>query len=517
MLSTGQTIRTGGLRLRWAAAASLCAIFLAASLPQQSLAQTGATQNPYPSWGTQAGPQARLKYSPVTAAVTVSATDFEGSVPGAAATTEVLPLSLDDAIRRGLETNLGLRLTQQQQQVASGERSRALQPLLPLATATGYTSVEQINLAAQGFSASALARLQPIIGDVTVSPIVKFQSTDGQANLSWTMFSLPNWEQYQAAKLNQAVAGDTAANSQQTVVLNVGQAYLQCLADAAQLENTRSLLDLDKKLLDDAVAEHQAGVAANLDELRARVQYQTQQQAVIAADNALQKQEIALRRMIGLRTAQPIQLTDMVPYAELDAESLPEMKTKALASRADYLGQQAQVAAAERQRSAAKWQRLPTLSFSGFYGVIGITQGPYRGDFFAGGTLAMPLFNEAKIRGDRDVAESQLQQTRSQLDDMKTHIDAELRTALLDVQTGRSLVEVARSNLALSTKELEQANDRFAAGVDDNLAVVQAQSTLSAAQSQLVDSLYRYNYAKLQLARAMGTVDKQYGEYLRGK
>jgi outer membrane protein TolC len=129
----------------------------------------------------------------------------------------------------------------------------------------------------------------------------------------------------------------------------------------------------------------------------------------------------------------------------------------------------------------------------------------------------MPLFNEAKIRGDRDVAESQLQQQRSQLDDMKTHIDAELRTALLDVETGRTLVEVARSNLALSTKELEQANDRFAAGVDDNLGVVEAQSTLAAAQSQLVNSLYSYNVAKLQLARAMGTVDKQYGEYLKGK
>jgi outer membrane protein TolC len=464
------------------------------------------------------GPAAPLDYRPVTASVTVSSTDFQGSVPGGAATTDVLPLSLDDAIRRGLETNLGLRLTQQEQQVASGERSQALQPLLPIVTGTGYTSIQQVNLAAQGFSSTALAKLSPLLPPgIVINPIVKFQSTDGQANLSWTMFSLPNLEQYRAAKLQQVAVADTASNSRQTVVLNVGQAYLQALADAAQLENAKSLLDLDKKLLDDAVAEHQAGVAANLDELRARVQYQTQQQAVIAADNALAKQEIALRRLIGLRTSQPIQLTDMVPYADLDAETLPAMRARAYESRADYLGQQAQVQVAERQRSAAKWERLPTLSFSGFYGVIGITQGPYRGDFFAGGTLAMPLFNEAKLRGDRDVAESQLQQQKSNLEDMKSHIDADLRTALMDVETGRSLVAVARSNLALSTKELEQANDRFAAGVDDNLGVVQAQSTLSAAQSQLVDSLYRYNLAKLQLARAMGTVDRQYGEYLRGK
>jgi outer membrane protein TolC len=515
VFSKKKTFRRGVLKL---ATAAVWALLMGLVLMQGSRAEGQSQSSPYPAWGSQAGPQAPLKYSPVTAAVTVTSKDFEGSVPGGAATGEVLPLSLDDAIRRGLETNLGLRLNQQGQQVASGQRSRALQPLLPAATATGYTSIQQVNLAAIGFRASALSSIGRITGsDVMIPEIVKFQTTNGQANLSWTMLSLPNWERYQAAKLEETAAGDTAVDSRQTVVLNVGQAYLECLADAAQLDNAKSLLDLDKKLLDDAVAEHEAGVAANLDELRARVQYQTQQQAVIAADNALKKQEIALRRMIGLRTAQAIQLTDMVPYAELDAETLPAMRTKAYEARADYLGQQAQVAAAERQRSAAKWVRLPTLSFSGFYGVIGITQGPYRGDFFAGGTLAMPLFNEAKIRGDRDVAESQLQQQKSQLDDMKTHIDAELRTALLDVETGRTLVEVARSNLALSTKELEQANDRFAAGVDDNLGVVQAQSTLSAAQSQLVNSLYSYNVAKLQLARAMGTVDRQYGEYLRGK
>ena len=55
--------------------------------------------------------------------------------------------------------------------------------------------------------------------------------------------------------------------------------------------------------------------------------------------------------------------------------------------------------------------------------------------------------------------------------------------------------------LDLATRALSDANDRFAAGVDDNLPVVQAQATLSQAQSQLIADTLTYNQAKLGLAR----------------
>ena len=85
---------------------------------------------------------------------------------------------------------------------------------------------------------------------------------------------------------------------------------------------------------------------------------------------------------------------------------------------------------------------------------------------------------------------------------------------MLDVQSSNDLVKVAKSNVDLATQELQDASDRFSAGVDDNLPVVQAQATLAQAQSTLVNTLYQYNQSKLRLARNTGVVDTQYRVYL---
>jgi outer membrane protein TolC len=77
-------------------------------------------------------------------------------------------------------------------------------------------------------------------------------------------------------------------------------------------------------------------------------------------------------------------------------------------------------------------------------------------------------------------------------------------------------VSVAKSNLDLATTELDQSTQRFRAGIDDNLPLVQAQSTLADAQSQYVSTVYQYNQAKLGLARNLGIIDTQYQAYLKG-
>jgi outer membrane protein TolC len=130
------------------------------------------------------------------------------------------------------------------------------------------------------------------------------------------------------------------------------------------------------------------------------------------------------------------------------------------------------------------------------------------------GTLSFPIFREASIRGETDAARAQLQSVHLELTDLHDKIDQQLQTAVLDVRTAQRLVEVARSNEALAKQALEDETDRFKAGVDDTLPLVQAQSTLASAQSTLVESLYQFNVSKLQLARATGLLEQQYKNYL---
>ncbi len=444
---------------------------------------------------------------------------YYGSVTTLPATDGVKPLTLDQAIAMGIEHNLAMIEAREQEKSAKAQRLESLQPLLPTITAQADSGAHQINLAALGFSSSLFEKAAPDFPGLdisTIKTIVKVNTTDAMANYSQTLFSLPNIDRYKAAKANEVAAYYSKQSSRGLVVLNVGNEYLQALALGAQVDNAKALLQADQVLLNQTVAEHQAGTAANLDELRARVQFQTQQQAVITAEVNFQKAKIALNREIGLPAEQDIQLTDTEPYADLATMNIDQAKEVAYRSRQDYQGLQAQVRAARLQRKAAKWERLPTLDFQGNYGVTGVTGGLYHGTFVAMGTLTVPLFQEAKFRGDSGVAAANLSNLMEQLASLKEQINQQLRDSILDVESATELVRVARSNVQLAQKELEQTTERFQAGVDDNLPVVQAQATLADAETTLVKTTAQHNEAKLGLARNLGIVDTQYATFLHG-
>jgi outer membrane protein TolC len=444
---------------------------------------------------------------------------YYGSVSTLPPTDAVKPLGLDEAIRMGIEHNLALVEAREQELRAKARTLNSLQPLLPTITAQADSGAHQINLAAEGFSGNILRQIAPLYPNLdfsTVSSIVKVNVTDALVNYSQTLFSLANIDRYKAAKENARAAYFNTQSSRGLVVLSVGTAYLQALALGSQVDNARALLEADQLLLNQTIAEHQAGTAANLDELRARVQFQSQEQAVIAAEVNFKKAKIALNREIGLPAEQEIQLTDAEPYADLAVMNIDQAKQLAYNSRQDYQGLQAQIRAAQLQRRAAKWERLPTLNFQGNYGVTGITGGLYHGTFVALGSLNLPLFQEAKFRGDSGVAAENLTSLNEQMASLKEQINQQLRDSILDVQSATELVRVAQSNVELARKELEQTTDRFQAGVDDNLPVVQAQATLASAETNLVNTTSQHNRAKLGLARNLGIVDTQYATFLHG-
>jgi outer membrane protein TolC len=255
-------------------------------------------------------------------------------------------------------------------------------------------------------------------------------------------------------------------------------------------------------------------VGTNLDVLRARVQVQSEQQALVRAQNTFAKDKIALNRLIGLPAEQELTLTDAVPYAELAEMPLDQARALAYQRRKDLLGLTAQLEVAQRAQKAVKYERLPSLAFDGNYGVLGVTHGSYHGVFSAQGTLKIPLFEEGRFRGESEVAAAQEIALRHQIESLRVTIDAQIRASRLDVESSAELVQVARSNVELATEELLDTRDRFAAGVADNLPVVEAQATLAAAQSRLVATEFQFNQAKLTLARNTGVVETQYNQYL---
>jgi len=257
------------------------------------------------------------------------------------------------------------------------------------------------------------------------------------------------------------------------------------------------------------------GLIASIDLLRARVEFQTQQQRLIAAENQVAIDKLTLARVIGLPNGQEFQLTDSTPYKSLDGMTQEQALQRAYSTRPDFLSAQAQVRAAELAYQAVAAENYPSLSTNTNYGDIGSPNfGSSHGTLGFAFTLNVPIFQGSRVRADKLQADSALQQRKAELADLGGQIDDQVRTAFLNLKSSSELVSVAENNIDLANQTLAQARDRFRAGVADNLEVVQAQESVASANQSYIASLYAFNLAKISLAQAMGVAEQLALQYL---
>lgn len=309
----------------------------------------------------------------------------------------------------------------------------------------------------------------------------------------------------------------TYKDARDLVVLAVGYVYLQTIADEARIETAAAQVKTGQALFDQATDRFNAGTSPAIDALRAKVELQTRQQQLIQAKNDYAIQKLTVARVIGLAPGQQFDLTDKSPYAPLDGITVEEALAHAYANRSDYQAAMADVRAMEFSRKAAVAGYYPTVSFASDYGIAGQHLSSNHGVFDIRGTVNIPIFQGGSVHGDVLQADAQLQQSRDRAENLRAQIDADVRTAIFNLQSSAQQVEVARSNIDLAGQTLTQSIDRFAAGVTDTVEVVQSQEAVASANERYISSLYNYNYAKISLARAVGRAEDGVREYFKGK
>jgi outer membrane protein TolC len=434
---------------------------------------------------------------------------YSGSVPSSPVP-GVLKLSLQDAIDRGLQQNLGQLLASADIQSARGQRWQQLSALLPHVTASPYIDVSQVNLKEFGFSFPALP-------GVSIPTIVgPFSYFDARASLTQNLFNWKAVEGERASTQHLQSSEHTYKDARDLVVLAVGYNYLLAIADQASIQTARAQVNTAQALYRQAQDQVQAGTSPAIDALRNHVELQTREQQLIQAKNDFAIQKLTLARAIGLAPGQQFDLTDNSSYQPFEGLSLEEALKRAYASRSDYQAAAASVRAAEYTVGAAKAERYPSLSFNADYGIAGQHPSQSHGVMDVRATLNVPIFTGGETHGDILQAQAQLAQARERLENLRAQIDQDVRTALLNLQSSSDQVRVAKSNIDLAQQTLSQSRDRFSAGVTDSVEVVQAEEQLASANTQYISSLYNFNYAKIALARATGAAEEGVKEYFKG-
>lgn len=434
---------------------------------------------------------------------------FQGSAPEGNATSEVLQIDFKDAIDRGLRNNLGLLLAGDQAQSARGERWKQLAELLPNIGARAQEAVQTESLTALGLKSSLFHSNFPRV-------IGPFNYFDLRASLSQNVFNFKALQNERAASERLKAAQLNVKDARELVVLAVGNSYLQAIAAGARVETAEAQVNAAQALYNKASDQQKAGLTPAIDALRAQVELQARQQQLILARNDLAKSNLNVSRVIGLPLGQPFVLTEKAPYQALSPLPLESYLQHAYQQRADYQAAMAQVRSAELGKRAAEAGRYPSIDLSANYGDIGITPAHSNGTWQVIGGVNIPIFAGNRVHADVLEADAQLKQARSQLGDLRGRIDYDVRAALLDLNAAAEQVEVARSTVELAEQTLSQSQDRFAAGVADNLEVVQAQESVAAAHESYIQSLYAHNLAKVELAYAIGDAEQGVKTYLKG-
>lgn len=427
------------------------------------------------------------------------------SVESGTASSEAIPLTILDAIHRGLKSNLAVVSGDLDSRIAAAKRLRDLSDLLPKIDGRLSAASQQVNLAAFGFS--GFPGIRPVIGP--------FNLVDARAVFSQPLLDLEKVHNLREANENQKAVSLGNENTRELVVLTVMDLYFQAVAGMSRVHAVEAQVTGAQALNTCAVDLKSAGVAPGIDVLRSQVELQTEQQRLIQARNDLAREKLNLARAIGLPLAQDFTLVDGLPGGTVPSESLSELLSRAYSNRLDARAAEARLHAAEEAVKAAHAENLPTVHVDANYGAIGKQPLDTHGTYSVAGTVLFPIFN-SKSKSDTMEREALLHQRQAEVDALHGHIELDVRSALLELQSADEQYKVAQSSQALVRQQLDQAQDRFAAGVAGNLEVVQAQEALALADENVIRSLYGFNAARIALAHATGVAEKSAEEAFGG-
>jgi outer membrane protein TolC len=190
-----------------------------------------------------------------------------------------------------------------------------------------------------------------------------------------------------------------------------------------------------------------------------------------------------------------------------DAGSIDAAVAAAIRERPELHAMDAQIAAAQQQVAAIRATRLPTVSAFANDGPNGFIDNLLN-TYTYGVQLSVPIYQGGRRSAQTQEQEAVVRGIEVQRRDLRQQIEADVRGAMLDLASAREQVDAARERERLAEQEVEQARERFSAGVAGNADVVTASQTLNDARTAVIDALTQYQAARVSLARAEGNVTK---------
>ena len=415
-------------------------------------------------------------------AATESLTSDEFSPP-------ILKLSLREAMAASVDQNPSVRLLRERITQAQDIADTQLGTLLP-------------NLSARMSAARRRLFFGSFGGSPSVSDPIKFY--DARAALTQNVFSLSLIQKWRAAKTGVDVASLDAEVTKRDTMATVGLVYLETLRAKAAVDARKADVMLNQELLRLATERKAAGMATSLDVTRAKVQLENERQRLLVAENERDRAKLNLIRAIGLSFDVQLVLTDDMGMIPLPDQSIQEALQVARAHRSELKRQKQKERLASLTLSSVQSERIPSIQASGDVGLIGNEISNMLTNDSVQVLMSVPIFDGGQMEGRIAESKSLVRQEEINTQDIRYQITLEVRDALLTLNSAKKQVAVAEEGLKLALTELELARERFAVGVATNIEVTNAQTSVAQARDNVIEALFNFNAARINLARSQG-------------
>jgi outer membrane protein len=415
---------------------------------------------------------------------------------------QVLRLTLDQAVALALKQNTTAQIAVIQAAEALQDKNVARAALLPQAQLEVSDSIRRSNLEAS-FG-------RPFPG--FPQHIGPFQVFQAGPSFSAPVLDLTLWRRYQTQRSLASAAKANSLSTREQVILLVVSQYIGTLRDIATVQAASSRVDLAQALYDQAADLQKEGVGTGIDTLRSNVELQNEKQRLLEAEASRETSLYALSRLLNLDPRQVVELGDSLSYFETPQPEVEQSIEQALGERQEWKALNDQIKAAQSQKKQAWDTRLPALSVDGEWAYQGTRLNNGIPTYNYELALSMPLFTGGRIRAETVKADLEIKRLLQQQDDLRNQIGLDVKTALINLRSAKNEVQVANLGVQLSKEEVDQARDRFRAGVANNIEVIQAQDSLARANDNQIAALYRFNQARADLARSVGQMERVYAK-----
>jgi outer membrane protein len=427
----------------------------------------------------------------------------QSALPGNAPT-QLLRLTLDQAVTVALKQNPTAQIAVLTAAQSEQDRNITRADLLPQASARISDEAQKVNLLAQFGGKTPFPGFPKTLGP--------YQIFSAGPSVSAPVFDLTLWRRYQAAQNTLGASKANSLSTREQVILLVVSQYIGTLRAAANVQASQSRVELAQALYDQAADLQKEGVGTGIDTLRANVELQNEKQRFIQAETDRETSLFGLSRLLNLDPRQPIEQADSLSFFDTPQPEVESSMEAALGTREEWKAMESQIKAAEYQKKGAQDSRLPSVQFDGNFAYVGTSSNTTLPTYTYQASVNVPLFTGGRIRAEVVRADLEIRKLQEQRDDLRNQIALEVKTSLLNLRSARNEVEVANLGVQLSKEEVDQARDRFKAGVANNIEVIQAQDSLARANDNQIAALYRFNQARADVARSIGQMEKIYAK-----